>query len=67
MKFIQRIFIMEIYTSEISLSLIIGPLTDKKGFLGLISKSAFNQLADTSEMENLTCKELLKYQVLIES
>jgi len=45
----------------------IGPLTDKKGFLGLISKSAFNQLADTSEMENLTCKELLKYQVLIES
>jgi hypothetical protein len=33
--------------------------TDKKGFLKLISEKAFNQLADTPEMENLTCLELL--------
>ena len=37
----------------------ISPLTDKKGFLKLISEKAFNQLADTPEMENLTCLELL--------
>ncbi|MDB4144933.1 aminoglycoside phosphotransferase family protein [Flavobacteriaceae bacterium] len=37
----------------------ITPLTDKKGFLKLISKKAFNQLADTSKMEKLTCLELL--------
>ena len=37
----------------------ITPLTDKKGFLKLISEKAFNQLADTPEMENLTCLELL--------
>jgi len=37
----------------------ISPLTDKKGFLKLISEKAFSELADTSEMENLTCLELL--------
>ena len=36
-------------------------LTDKKGFLKLISKEVFNQLSDTSEMENLNCQELLDY------
>ena len=40
----------------------ISPLTDKKGFLKLISEKAFSELADTSEMENLTCRELLDYQ-----
>ncbi len=45
----------------------IGPLTDKKGFLLLFSERIFNQLADTSEMENLTCKELLNYQISLSS
>ena len=40
----------------------ISPLTDKKGFLKLISEKAFSELADTSEMKNLTCRELLDYQ-----
>ena len=36
----------------------ISSLTDKKGFLRLISKEAFKQLSDTNEMENLNCQEL---------
>ena len=40
----------------------ISPLTDKKGFLKLISEKAFSELADTPEMKNLTCRELLDYQ-----
>ena len=40
----------------------ISPLTDKKGFLKLISEKVFSELADTSEMKNLTCRELLDYQ-----
>ena len=39
----------------------ISSLTDKKGFLRLISKEAFNQLSDTNEMENLNCQELLGF------
>ena len=39
---------------------IISPLTDKKGFLNLISEEVFNKMADTYEMENLTCLELLE-------
>ena len=37
----------------------ISSLTDKKGFLKLISTEMFNQLSDTEEMENLNCQELL--------
>ncbi len=37
----------------------ISSLTDKKGFLKLISKELFDQLSDTNEMENLNCQELL--------
>ncbi len=39
----------------------ISSLTDKKGFLRLISKEVFSQLSDTSEMENLNCQELLDF------
>ncbi len=39
----------------------ISPLTDKKGFLKLISEKVFSELADTFEMENFTCRELLDY------
>ena len=39
----------------------ISSLTDKKGFLRLISKEAFDQLSDTNEMENLNCQELLDF------
>ena len=40
----------------------ISQLTDKKGFLKLISKKVFIQMSDTTEMENLSCRELLDYQ-----
>jgi len=39
----------------------ISHLTDKKGFLRLISSDIFDKLADTNKMEKLNCKELLNY------
>jgi len=39
----------------------ISHLTDKKGFLKLISSDMFIRLADTNKMEKLNCKELLNY------
>jgi serine/threonine protein kinase len=38
-------------------------LTDRKGFLRLISNQIFNELADTPVMEKLTCTKLLNYQL----
>lgn len=43
----------------------ISHLTDKKGFLRLISSDIFDKLADTNKMENLNCKELLNYHLEI--
>ena len=40
----------------------ISCLTDKKGFLKLISNKIFENIADSEKMENLTCLELLDYQ-----
>jgi len=39
----------------------ISSLTDKKGFLKLISPEVFNQLSDTEEMEILNCQELFDF------
>ena len=39
----------------------ISSLTDKKGFLKLISTEMFNQLSDTEEMEILNCQELFDF------
>ena len=45
----------------------ITSLTDKKGFLKLISEKIFNKLADTSDMEKLTCSEMLDHQIFSSS
>ena len=39
----------------------ISSLTDKKGFLKLISPEVSNQLSDTEEMEILNCQELFDF------
>jgi hypothetical protein len=42
-------------------------LTDRKGFLRLVSNQIFNELADTPVMEKLTCTELLNYHLSSDS